>query len=408
MPSTDTIANDIPCRACAYNLRGLKFDGVCPECGEPIANSFHSATAEMAKLLDEDPVNMAHRLKFQSMADKVGCSVDALLFVLDSVSQALEKDAQSAKTPSAICAAVRSRAKRYFTDDDEATELLNDWGIRTGEDIGKIALGLAVNGFLQIASGVTLNQFSGLFFPLKVGNSMDKRPIIGITLDQHDQADKYESPFSYAKAIERAGGLPLLIPYQTDLSLIPQFVDLFDGILLSGGNDLDPALYGQEWHAKAQRIDPARQKFELALLAEVERRKTPILGVCLGSQIMNVYRGGSMHQFLPDITQSIEHRKVGEELTRHNVTLDPNSKIAQAIGKSEISVNTYHKQSADRIGRGLKVIATAPDGVIEGFEDPTFPLFAAVQWHPERLIDEPEHLAPFKLLVDVSRAAASK
>jgi putative glutamine amidotransferase len=236
------------------------------------------------------------------------------------------------------------------------------------------------------------------------------RPIIGITLDQHDDATKYESPFSYAKAIERAGGLPLLIPYQSDVSLIPQYVDLFDGILFSGGNDLDPALYGQEWHAKAQRIDPARQKFELALLAEVERRKTPILGVCLGSQIMNVYRGGSMHQFLPEVSRDnpLEHRKMGDTLPRHSVTLDPDSKIAQAIGKSEISVNTYHKQSADRVGRGLKVIATAPDGIIEGFEDPSFPLFAAVQWHPERLIDEPEHLAPFKLLVEASRAAASK
>ena len=231
------------------------------------------------------------------------------------------------------------------------------------------------------------------------------RPIIGITLDQHDDADKYESPFSYAKAVELAGGLPLLIPYQTDLSLIPQIVDQFDGILFSGGNDLDPALYGQQWHPKAQRIDPARQKFELALLAEVERRRTPILGVCLGSQIMNVYRGGSLHQFIPDINQSIEHRKLGEDLPRHDVTLDPASKIGQAIGKAEISANTYHKQSVDKIGRGLKVIATAPDGIIEGFEDPAFPLFAAVQWHPERLVNEPEHLAPFKLLVDTARSS---
>ena len=230
------------------------------------------------------------------------------------------------------------------------------------------------------------------------------RPVIGITLDQNDDADKYESPFSYAKAVELAGGLPLLIPYQTDLTLIPQIVDQFDGILFSGGNDLDPALYGQDWHPKAQRIDPARQRFELALLAEVERRRTPVLGVCLGSQIMNVYRGGSLHQFIPDVNQSIEHRKIGENLTRHSVNLDPNSKIANAIGKTEISANTYHKQSVDKLGRGLKVIATAPDGVIEGFEDPNFPLFAAVQWHPERLTNEPEHLAPFKLLVDTARS----
>jgi putative glutamine amidotransferase len=235
--------------------------------------------------------------------------------------------------------------------------------------------------------------------------NMKNRPVIGITIDTHDEADHYESPASYSTAIERAGGLPLLIPYQSDLSLIPQYVDLFDGIMFTGGNDLDPALYGQDWHPKAVRIDPARQKFELALLAEVEKRRLPALGVCLGSQLMNVYRGGTMHQFLPEVSRegALEHRKVGGNLLRHGVTLDPTSQIGRAIGKPEISVNTYHKQAADKLGRGLRIISKSSDGIIEGFEDPSFPLFVAVQWHPERLIDEPEHLAIFKLLVDASR-----
>jgi len=235
---------------------------------------------------------------------------------------------------------------------------------------------------------------------------MTLRPVIGITIDTHDQAGKYESPMDYCTAVEKAGGLPLLIPYRLDLSLIPQIVDQFDGILFSGGDDLDPAAYGQQWHPKAHHIDPARQKFEMALLAEVEKRRLPALGVCLGSQLMNVYRGGSLHQFLPDVKRdhSLEHRKINERLLRHPVKLEADSKLGRAIGKSEISVNTYHKQSPDRLGRGLRVIATAPDGVIEGFEDPTFPLFAAVQWHPERLANEPEHLAPFKLLVETAKA----
>lgn len=234
------------------------------------------------------------------------------------------------------------------------------------------------------------------------------RPIIGITIDRCDDAERYESPFSYAKAIELAGGLPLLLPYKTDLSLIPAYVDLLDGVLFSGGNDLDPALYGEAWHPKAEHIDPARQSWDMALMAEVERRRTPALGVCLGSQIMNVYRGGSLHQFLPDVSRDgeLEHRKRPNEINRHPVQLDPASQIGRAIGKSEISVNTYHKQSTHQLGRGLRVIATAPDGVIEGFEDPSFPLFAAVQWHPERLTDEPEHLAPFKLLVEKSKGTA--
>jgi putative glutamine amidotransferase len=236
---------------------------------------------------------------------------------------------------------------------------------------------------------------------------MPKRPVIGITIDRDDHAEKYSSFFSYAKAIELAGGLPLLLPYKTDLSLIPQYVDLIAGMLFSGGNDLDPSLYGQIWHEKAEHIDPDRQRWDMALLAEVERRRTPALGVCLGSQIMNVHRGGSLHQFLPDVQRddALEHRRAssGDQIRRHTVTLDPTSQIGQAIGKGEISVNTYHKQATERLGRGLRVVATAPDGVIEGFEDPTFPLFAAVQWHPERLTNEPEHLAPFRLLVEKSK-----
>jgi len=233
------------------------------------------------------------------------------------------------------------------------------------------------------------------------------RPIIGITMDQHDDGDKYESPFAYAKAVELAGGLPLLLPYRTDLSLIPQYVEKLDGIVFTGGNDLDPAAYGEDWHPKADRVDPARQAFELALLAEVEKRRRPALGVCMGCQLMNVYRGGSLHQFLPDVPREspTEHRKIGERSLRHAVTLDVRSRLGGAIGKSEISVNTHHKQAVNRLGRGLKVIATAPDGVIEAFEDPTLPLFAAVQWHPERLTGEPEHLAPFKLLIDAAKPA---
>src|SRR5207302_1151958 len=128
-----------------------------------------------------------------------------------------------------------------------------------------------------------------------------------------------------ATAVEKAGGLPLLLPYRTDVSLIPQIVDLLDGMLFSGGNDLDPALYGETYHPKAVPIDPDRQRFELALLAEVERRRMPALGICLGSQLMNVYRGGSLEQFLPDAQRqpSLEHRKTDDVAPRHAVKVNP-------------------------------------------------------------------------------------
>jgi putative glutamine amidotransferase len=236
------------------------------------------------------------------------------------------------------------------------------------------------------------------------------RPVIGLTTDSNDADDRYMSTMTYAAAIERAGGLPVLLPYAVDHALIPQYVDLLDGICFSGGNDMNPVRYGEEWHPKVAKMDERREKFEFALIAEIEKRKLPALGVCFGSQLMNVYRGGSLIQFLPEQkSDAMEHRYLKENgLTRHDVKLDPKSQLGRAIGKSEFSVNTYHKQAVKTIGHGLRVVATAPDGVVEAFEDPTLPLFVAVQWHPERLIDEPEHLAPFKLLVQKSADLKSK
>jgi putative glutamine amidotransferase len=229
-----------------------------------------------------------------------------------------------------------------------------------------------------------------------------KRPVIGITIDNSTaHPDRYESPAAYAQAVERAGGLPLLLPYHTDAALVGHYADLLDGLLLSGGDDMDPALYGQSPHPKAVPCDPARTRFELALLAEIERRRMPALGICLGCQVMNVHRGGSLIQFLPDHDRigAIEHRK-RDASPRHLVRIAPGNALNRAIGRSDLSVNTSHKQAVAAPGRGLRIIATAPDGVIEALEDPDLPLFLAVQWHPERLIDEPEHLAPFRLLVE--------
>jgi len=244
-----------------------------------------------------------------------------------------------------------------------------------------------------------------------------KRPLIGITVDynSNDNPTCYESPIAYATAVEKAGGLPILLPYRTDLALVSQYVDLIDGIVFTGGNDIDPSRYGEEWHPKSIRVDPARENFEFALLAEVERRRTPTLGICFGSQLMNIHRGGSMIQFLPDVERpnAIEHRKVGGDAgrdgargpapNRHVVTLNPESLAARAMGATEVNVNTSHKQAVKNPGRGLRIIGKSPDGIIEGVEDPTLPLFLGVQWHPERIHEEAEQMALFKLLVERSR-----
>jgi len=227
------------------------------------------------------------------------------------------------------------------------------------------------------------------------------RPLIGITTDSHPRPDQYESPAAYARAVEAAGGLPILLPFHGELSLVPQYAGRLDGVLFSGGNDLNPAFYGQSRHPKAIPIDPARERFELALLAEVDRLRTPVLGICLGAQLMNVHRGGSLLQFLPDVPRQpqLEHRRLGDTASRHPVRLDPASQLGKLLQKREMDANSSHKQAVDRPGRGLKIIATAPDGVVEALEDPDYPLFLAIQWHPERLHEEPDHLALFELLV---------
>lgn len=232
---------------------------------------------------------------------------------------------------------------------------------------------------------------------------MSARPLIGITSDHNSQHTQYAIPHGYALSVERAGGLPVMLPYRADLSLIPDYVQRLQGIVFSGGNDLDPSAYGEQWHPKTEKIDPLRERFERALIAEVERRRLPVLGICLGSQLMNLHRGGAMHQYIPDIGTDIEHRNLKRDwVGRHGVTLAADSVIARALGKTQVEVNTSHKQAIRLPGKGLRVIAIAPDGVIEGVEDPTLPLFVGVQWHPERMTDQGDHLKLFQLLVEKS------
>jgi len=167
---------------------------------------------------------------------------------------------------------------------------------------------------------------------------------------------------------------------------------------------------GRNLAPQGHPLKPLRQRYELALLTEAERLAKPVLGICLGCQLLNVHRGGSLQQFLPDVPRpsALEHRKVGDVVPRHVVNLEIDSMLGSAIGRPVITTNSYHKQAIDRIGRGLRVVARASDGVIEAIEDDEMPLFVGVQWHPERTINEPEALAVFRLLVSVSEACRKR
>lgn len=237
-----------------------------------------------------------------------------------------------------------------------------------------------------------------------------QRPLIGITTDYNDKKTQYALNYSYAQAVERAGGLPVMLPYRVPVTLIPDYLARIDGFILAGGDDLDPASYGETFHPKASPVDPPRQQFELALVDALDRAQTPVLGICLGHQLVNVHRGGSLHQFLPDLSrnQAIEHRRLEDWGRRHSVTINPTSRLATIMGRTITETNTSHKQAVNSVGRNLIVTAHSPDGVIEAAEDPNHPFLVTVQWHPERMIDSPEHLNLFRALVETASRRAAR
>jgi putative glutamine amidotransferase len=218
------------------------------------------------------------------------------------------------------------------------------------------------------------------------------RPRIGVTMDVGvlDEGRKvWELPADYARAVVLAGGLPVLLAPTADGEVRQELIDSVDGLLIPGGNDLDPALYGQAPHPKTKLADRERQAFDLEMVKLAEARRMPILGICLGCQVMNVARGGTLHQHLPDVPREEEgllHSRKGDRSNAHGVTVAPDTVLEKVIRvERTVDCNSRHHQAIDRVGEGLVVSARAPDGVVEAVEDPRYPFWVAVQWHPENL-----------------------
>lgn len=184
----------------------------------------------------------------------------------------------------------------------------------------------------------------------------------------------------YARRVAEAGGLPVLLSLDTDPDRI---VEHLDGIVLPGGTDVDPALYGAEREPDVLDPEPARDAHELALLDAAAEADVPVLAICRGLQVVNVWRGGTLNQHIP------AHGLFDEppEKLQHEVTIAPGSALAEVYGPSAM-VNSLHHQTVDRVGDGLDVTAMAPDGAVEGLECADAPV-VAVQWHPE-LLSEPD------------------
>ena len=207
----------------------------------------------------------------------------------------------------------------------------------------------------------------------------------------------------YLRAVERAGGLPVVLP-PLGLDRISPLLEHLNGVLLSGGPDLDPAAYGSAAHPELGPTEPQLDAFEVQLAREADARGLPILGICRGAQALNVARGGTLHQHLPEVTDgSIVHRQnQPDSEAKHEVRIDPDSGLAAVIGRPRIEVNSFHHQAVDELGDGLYAVAWADDGVIEAIEGRGDSLLLGVQWHAETLVDDPAELALFERLVSAS------
>lgn len=242
------------------------------------------------------------------------------------------------------------------------------------------------------------------------------RPLIGVTTSEVRSADHIEQTprsdpprremalgLTYLRAIEAAGGLPVVMP-PLEMEAIEPLLDRLSGVCLSGGPDLDPETYEERPHPELGPTEPDLDRFELELARRADDRGLPILAICRGMQALNVARGGSLHQHLPDRPGvTLEHRqRMAGDWIAHPVTISAGSRLERLIGGREAPVNSFHHQAVHRLGQGLRAVAWSPDGVIEGVEAPARDFVVGVQWHAESLVGRREHAALFRGLVDAS------
>jgi len=209
---------------------------------------------------------------------------------------------------------------------------------------------------------------------------VSRRPFVAIPGRRSPEAEGHRTPVVsggrfYADAVQRAGGLPLVVPPTDDSDLVMATIERCDAMVLLGGGDVNPSRYGQAEHARLYGVDDFLDGFEITALEHAFARDIPVLAICRGHQVLNVALGGTLIQHLDNTN---DHRDV-----MHTVRVVPGSRVASAMGTLEPDVHSFHHQAIDRIGGGLEVTATAPDGTIEAVELAGASWVVGVQWHPE-------------------------
>ena len=225
------------------------------------------------------------------------------------------------------------------------------------------------------------------------------KPLVGLTSYVEDARWGHWSslaaltPFAYVRALSAAGARPVQLP--PDADAVEETLDALDGLVVTGGVDIDPAFYGAEEHPEMPGTRPERDRAESALVEGALERDMPVLAICRGSQLLNVLRGGDVIQHLQEEPGTEPHGNGAGAAVEHELVIRSGSRLAELVGEST-AVRSEHHQGFGRIGDGLVEVAWAPDGTVEALEDPTRRFALAVIWHPERGDD----LALFRALVD--------
>ena len=243
-----------------------------------------------------------------------------------------------------------------------------------------------------------------------------KSPIIGVTPSAGNNSlgvRAYNIAGDYTQAIERAGGIPVILPLH--IQKIDELLETLDGVVFSGGGDIEAKRFGQENHEAANGFDEERDEFEIALMKAAFEIDVPILAICRGVQIINVERGGTLIQDIPtQVKTETKHNQRAEGKGEHDIfqtasVTDGDNPVTQALGSGTVNINSFHHQSVGDVAPGLEVVATSEDGIVEAMYAPGSSYAVGTQWHPERLAAQhAEHQQLFNDLVSAAKSHAAK